>query len=249
MEKVSVIAQLKMKKPSDTMGTVIIRGYFNRRPVASKSTGYKIKRDDWDIEKKCVKKSAHNADLLNACIQKRLIEIQSQLLTKEIMGAAINSKHVADIVIGFNSSKDFIEYCKSRIEEDYENTETKKSYLSECSKLLRFKPYISFADIDSRFLQLYKNYMKKELRNTNNTVWKSLKFMYLIINKAINEGGIITINPFDSFDRGKYKRTVKEYLTVQNEGERKVRRKIKFYNLDILYLTSKIFVLVKHDSN
>lgn len=28
--------------------------------------------------------------------------------------------------------------------------------------------------------------------------------------------------------------TVKEYLTVQNEGERKVRRKIKFYNLDVI---------------
>jgi hypothetical protein len=28
--------------------------------------------------------------------------------------------------------------------------------------------------------------------------------------------------------------TVKEYLTVQNEGRRKIRRKINFYNLDVV---------------
>ena len=28
--------------------------------------------------------------------------------------------------------------------------------------------------------------------------------------------------------------TVKEYLTVQNEGNRKVTRKVKYYNLDVI---------------
>jgi hypothetical protein len=47
-------------------------------------------------------------------------------------------------------------------------------------------------------------------------------YISLHINNCYNE---------NELDRNS---TVKEYLTVQNEGRRKIRRKINFYNLDVV---------------
>ena len=135
MEKVSVIAQLKLKRPTDTEGTIIIRGFYNRKPVAAKSTGYKINRGHWDGYSRRVLNSCENAALLNNCIQNRLNAIQAELLQKEIMGAAITTRHIADAIRGYSPGRDFIYFCKERIEQDYSNPETKHGYYSECRKL------------------------------------------------------------------------------------------------------------------
>lgn len=215
MEKISVLAQLKVKRPTDTEGVIIIRGFYNRRPVAAKSTGYKVNRGHWDVTTRRVLNSCENAGLINSCIHKRLTDIQADLLQKEIMGALLTRKHVVDAIRGVSTSKDFIIYCKERILQDYPNPETRQSYTSECNKLEGFMPLISFADIDPNFLQKYRNYLRDKLKNSSNTQWRSLKFVFLMINKAMKEGGILKRNPFDDFDRGKYVQTEKPYLNLQ----------------------------------
>ena len=215
MEKISVIAQLKLKRPTDIVGTIIIRAFYNRRPIASKSTGYKVNRGHWNNNTRRVLNSCENAALLNTCIQNRLNAIQAELLQKEIMGAAITTKHISDAIRGYSIGRDFIYFCHERIEQDYSNPETKQGYYSECRKLQRFKPHIYFIDIEPNFLQRYRNFMRTELKNSANTQWRSLKFVYLMVNKAMDQGGILKINPFDKFDRGKYFQTDKPYLTVE----------------------------------
>lgn len=213
MEKVSIIAQLKFKSPADMQATIIIRGFYNRKPVASKSTGYKIRRHQWDTQARKV--INHNNELLlNTCLQNRLNEIQSELLQKEIMGTTITPTHVANAVRGNNPALDFIAYCTEKIKEHYHNIDSIRTCESDVRKLKKFKPSIFFSDITPKFLLQYKNFMRDELNNSPNTQWKSLKFIYRIVNIAMKEGGIIKTNPFTDFDRGCYVEMPKPYLVT-----------------------------------
>lgn len=67
----------------------------------------------------------------------------------------------------------------------------------------------------------------------NDTVWLTqLQMVQLFQSTKQN----ISLHIATIFKEGELEEnlTVKEYLTVQNEGERKVRRKIKIYNLDVI---------------
>lgn len=67
----------------------------------------------------------------------------------------------------------------------------------------------------------------------NDTVWLTqLQMVQLFQSTKQN----ISLHIANVFKEGELEEnaTVKEYLTVQNEGERKVSRKIKIYNLDVI---------------
>jgi integrase/recombinase XerD len=215
MQSVSIIPQLKKKKPSHTSGTIIIRGFYNRKPVASISTGYKVDQANWDVEAKKVRQSAPNAILINQCIQMKLQQMQSQLMKHEIMGGNLNRSNIRAAVKGINPSRDFIKFCTDTIKANYTNSETIRTYESELTKLKQFQADVSFADIDYKFLQSYKNYMDQQLGNSDNTVWKTFKFLNTFINTAIKQGGIIEENPFKEFSRGKYVQSEREWLELE----------------------------------
>lgn len=203
MENVSIIAQIKKRNPAATTGTITIRGFYNRKPVASKSTGHIIQCQHWDSDKRCVKSYAPNASLINTCIEIKLQDMKAQLMKKEIAGHRPNRSAVAKAVRGIDDARDFIKFCQDRIREEYTSKETMRSYLAECTKLEGFRSPISFSDIDYSFLTAYKKYMQ-DLPNDPNTIWKSFKFVNTMINKAMAVGGIIHETPFESFDRGRY---------------------------------------------
>ena len=67
----------------------------------------------------------------------------------------------------------------------------------------------------------------------NDTVWLTqLQMVQLFQSTKQN----ISLHINNLFKEGELDEdsTVKEYLTVQNEGGRKVNRKIEFYNLDVV---------------
>lgn len=214
MESISIIAQFKKKNPALNYGTIYIRGYYNRRPVKAKSTGYVIQENHWDPDQRKVKTAAPNAALINTNLAMQLQQMQAQLMQKQIMGVPLNRAMVHKAVAGIDDSKDFIAYCRQRITDDYGNKETRRTYRSECTKMEQFRPVISFADIDNNFLVSYRNYMRDKLKNDTNTIWKSFKFINTMINKAIDTGGILLENPFKNFDRGKYEQRPKEGIEI-----------------------------------
>lgn len=216
MENVSIIPQLKLKHPNDLYGVIVIRGYYNRKPVTSKSTGQKIHVDHWDAQLRQVNNYNSNARLINTIIQKRLQEMQAQLIKTDLAGHRVNRNIVYKAVKGIDDSKDFIKFCEERIRIDYTSKETIRSYNGECTKLQQFKANVSFADIDYHFLSSYKKYMLDKLGNDVNTVWKTFKFMNTMINKALAMRGIIHENPFEDFDRGKYIQKQRPYLELKD---------------------------------
>lgn len=215
MQNVSIIPQLKKKKPEHTTGTIIIRGYYNRKPVAAISTGYKIEQSHWDLETKKVKGSAPNAALINQCIQMKLQEMNATLMKYEIMGGQVNRSRIKAAVKGLNPARDFHQFCLDAIAEHYTNPETIRTYKSEVTKLQQFRPELSFADLDYSTLQAYRMYMKEELGNEPNTIFKTFKFMNRMLNIAMKQGGIIDENPMNDFDRGKYTNPQRQFIELE----------------------------------
>lgn len=234
----SIILQIKVKKPTDTEGTIVIRAFLNRRPIASKSTGQRIQVKHWLAYSRCLVEYAPNAALINLEIAKQLQEIKRRILEKQLMGMAITASVIKDAMAGHDTGADFYLFCKERIQSDYTNEETKKWLLAHVDKLKAFRPTLAFSGIDYKFLDAYKKYCIQERTNTPNTVWSSLKFLKTMITKAIKQGGIITADPFDQFDRGVYTQTHKEPLNLSdiNEIEKIIDRE------DIGYMVKAVAV-------
>lgn len=215
MQKTSIIAVVKKKKTVHTFGTIYIRGYYNNKPVSAISTGYKIELDNWDSESHQALAKAPNANLINASISKKLQEMQATLLKIELMGSNLNRRHVKAAVRGEDLSRDFFTFCSEMIALNYTNRETIRTYTSEITKMRRFKQHVSFADIDFSFLQEYKRHMRDQLKNSDNTIWKTFKFLKKMVTDAKKKGGIIKQDPFEEFDRGTYSQTDRTFLSIE----------------------------------
>jgi hypothetical protein len=72
-----------------------------------------------------------------------------------------------------------------------------------------------------------------EVRLEDDTVWLSQQQMATLFNQTKQN---ISLHINNCFNEGELERepTVKESLTVQKEGNRTVKRKIEFYNLDVI---------------
>lgn len=74
---------------------------------------------------------------------------------------------------------------------------------------------------------------KVELRLQNGTVWLSQLELAELFDTTKNNISLHIKNIFEDKELDK-EVTVKDYLTVQKEGDRDVQRKIMLYNLDII---------------
>ncbi len=86
------------------------------------------------------------------------------------------------------------------------SSETKKTYITQKSKLFKYKKNLKLDEITPQFLIEYEKYMKTVLNNNQNTVNKTFAFLKSTLNKAINDGLISKHhNPFNKI---KIKRVV-----------------------------------------
>lgn len=72
-----------------------------------------------------------------------------------------------------------------------------------------------------------------EVRLENETVWLSQNQMAILYQTTKQNISLHLKNIFKENEL-KEELTVKEYLTVQQEGERNIKRPIKYYNLDVI---------------
>ena len=72
-----------------------------------------------------------------------------------------------------------------------------------------------------------------DVRLENETVWLTQAQMVELFQTTKQN---VSLHVGNVFKEGELEQeaTVKEYLTVQNEGNRKVTRKVKYYNLDVI---------------
>ena len=74
---------------------------------------------------------------------------------------------------------------------------------------------------------------KIDVKIQNETVWLSQQQMAELYDTTKQNIGLHIRNIFDENELDENS-TVKEFLTVQKEGNRNVERNVKFYNLDMI---------------
>ena len=72
-----------------------------------------------------------------------------------------------------------------------------------------------------------------EVKFENDTVWLNQKQMAFLFEKDVDTIGLHIKNIYHEEELEEFP-TTEEYSVVQKEGKRNVRRKIKFYNLDVI---------------
>lgn len=208
---------LLLKHRIDKTGrsAIAIRIVRGRKTVATKSLGYKIPPSNWDEEKKRVKSSQPNHSMLNTLIKNKMQEYEGEFMKAELLGVSVSNTKIRKVVKGENAHRDYFSFCEEVIAVKYpkdSQKETRRQHLNELSKLKQFRDQVTFADIDHKFLQEYKQWMIQVRGNTDNTVWKTFKAMYAMTNEALKRGGYITESPFKEFDRGRYKQGRRAFL-------------------------------------
>lgn len=217
MSNISILPTLLTHR-SDQLGKsqLVIRIYHQRRIASVINTGQKCSKKFWDSKMREVKRGEQNYSLINSLIKNKVSDLQKKFMEAELRGQPLTKEKIKTIVTGKDYNKDFIAYCRDRIPDRYPSPsqkETRRSYFGELTKLESFQKSISFGDLSPHFFSKYKAWLIKDRYNSDNTVWKALKFINTMINDAI-PAGFITDNPFKQFHRGTYKQGRPVYLTM-----------------------------------
>lgn len=113
-------------------------------------------------------------------------------------------------------SIDFYKYVRENIRawDKEKKPGTLRQITSEINKLKVFREDVTLAEITPAFLQGYKEHCYR-IGNKGNTVWKTFKFLKMMMRKAEKER-LIDQNPFDIFEMPKYKDPPRKYLIVED---------------------------------
>lgn len=213
---ISIYNMIRADRMSAGTVPILIRVDLNNSPAAYDKCGsksYRIPPAMWDSAKREVSARHPNAQQINLALSRRRLELEQIFMLKEAAGLKLNKQRIKALVKGVDPGRCFYSFCRQQIKEKYSNKETRRTYESEVTKLEEYRDALTFLDIDFAFLQGLKAWMRDERKNTDNTIWKTFKFMNTMMNDALKIGGIIDKNPFDSFSRGAYTQTQRTFLT------------------------------------
>ena len=96
--------------------------------------------------------------------------------------------------------------------------------------------YISIPNSQDESVVIYRSEdatVTLDVQLANETVWLTQQQMTLLFNSTKQN---ISLHINNIFKEGELLKdaTVKNYLTVQNEGRRQVSRRVQYYNLDVI---------------
>lgn len=179
-----------------------------------KSTDKKISANFWDAKQEIVKKGFPKYDEINWQIKKDKAALVEAFESDLKGGVVFTENHIIKRLQQgeLNQTADFYRFCREQIEIiDYAKN-TRRIHKSEVNKMEGFSAKLSFVDINYSWLQKYEQYMRDTLENSDNTIWRSLKFLSTMMNQAIKIGGIISASPFKDYDRGSFEQGIPTYL-------------------------------------
>jgi len=181
------------------------------------NTNYSVRPDQWDGAR--VKSKHKLAMQINNMLDEMKVKADNVILqlikdkvtvTKENFENAYFKNNENEI-----SNLDFYEVCLNYIELYKKNYkyQTHKQHLTEISKLKKFKPTLTFEEVNLRFMDDYELYMINTLNNAPNTVAKTFKNIKMFMNLALSKG-VIQENPIVNYKLKKVK-TTRTYLSME----------------------------------
>lgn len=177
------------------------------------SLGIKLKENEWDDEKKRVKKNHANSARLNAFIAQKVADAEGQVADLERKVKTVSAKKLKEAIKG-KGTPNFFEYAYKRCEKmrGSVSVSTYKNY-TQC--LGKFENYLGtkdiyFDDITVSVLEDYMSYMGNELGNNHTTQHHSIMVLSNMFKQARKEDIIPdSMNPISklTLKKNKSKRT------------------------------------------
>jgi len=189
-----VICQRKIKYFS--LNVRVLEKNFNSNPIDYKY----IKHNDTDHYYK------------NSIIKETILKVQKIFLDFDNMESKLSIETFTKEYLNYSSDFSFFTFVESEIDKRFTSEQTIRTYKTQLSKLKRFKPELSFKNIDFDFVQSYKQFMINNLDNKLNTWNKSLGMLKTFVNWGIDKN-LINENPFDKIKIQKVNGN-RQYLTL-----------------------------------
>lgn len=195
---------------------IVIRVYLAGKHIHQISIGKRITPAQWNEDKRQVRNNHPQALLINQLISRQVRELEDKFMKMSLQDVPMTTNRVKSVAKGLDPGKDFYKWLDEYVPIHYQGASprTLETVGFEISKLKRWRPDLSFNDLDYKFLTEYKAYLIR-LGNSDNTIWKAMKFLNTMINAAVKVGGYIQRSPFNDFNRGTYKQVERPYLTLQ----------------------------------
>ena len=166
-------------------------GIYLRVRINRKKKEYSLKisilPDQWDDENLLVKRKNPLYKKYNLVIESALKKAEEILLEYKINQQSLTFDEFEFRFKKIENRDSFFEFIKQIIEENKHKfaDETIRSYNSYLTKLKKYKPDISFNEVNSlEFSRTYERFMATSLGNKQNTVRKSLSFIKTLLGEA-----------------------------------------------------------------
>lgn len=182
----------------DGSAPIYVSFYLERKKIAI-PTGISVKTTHFDNATGKIKTGEKNHKDYNLIIEKirsRINDImvryrlEKKTLTKDLFDKEFNRP---------DDFKSFYDFFRNYIKEHPNEVElsTLDVHIDAINKLKVYAPNLQLAEITEDFIEEYKIYLKKKLKNTDSTINKNLACIKKYVRKAI-KAGYISENPFEN---------------------------------------------------
>jgi len=155
----------------------------------------------WNKDKCCVRLSNPDHGKMNLLIASARTRAEKIIFDYTLVNKALTfvdfEREFFAPVFQNNSFHAYLNYTIKETE-GILSSETIRTHLALGSKIKKFRPNLSFSEISAHFMDSYKNYLFRALKNNQNTYNKSLVFIKAIMNRAVKDGAI-KINPVKEY--------------------------------------------------
>jgi integrase/recombinase XerD len=176
----------------------------------------RVRLEDWDEEKRRLKKSYPNSARANAVIAKKLAEAEQIALDLTLHNKVVGSQKIKSKLQGGNATEfyPFFERIVQSMEKKGQISTSKRyKVVLEKLKLYAKNRIVYLQDIDLAFLNGFQEFLITRYGNSTNTIHSNFRVIRKVINDAVNEDLISLVdNPFRKF-KFKLEKTKTEYIT------------------------------------
>lgn len=182
----------------DGAAPVYVSFYLDRKKIAV-PTGISVKTNNFDQVAGKIKTGEKNHKDYNLVIEKvrsRINDImvryrlEKKVLTKDLFQKEYNRPD------DFKTFYDFFRHYTKEHPNEIEPT-TLDVHIDAINKLKTYSPNLQLVEITEDFIEEYKVYLKKKLKNRDSTINKNLACIKKYVRKAI-KAGYISQNPFEN---------------------------------------------------
>lgn len=182
MAKVSFTPELNPRPNKDGSFNIYLRIYKDGK-YKRVNFGVSVRKEEWNNEKKEVRKSNKNAEIINTLIRKKISEGFSEDIIDKVSNSNRSLTTIQKKLKNETTGGDFFAFGNIVIDE-MQNSGSQRVYRTVLAKLKEYQNELDFSDITRGFLINYEKYLKETKANNKNTIHKNLTTIRTIYYEA-----------------------------------------------------------------